>query len=85
MNEVTDLDLQKIISTNALIVHLVVSVIGIATALILNECKPVYRVSDSSANYRANLGYHTDGLQQCEAPGYRNEPDGHSCKFIISP
>jgi hypothetical protein len=37
----TDLDLQQIIAANTLVVHLVVRVISIATALVLNEGEPV--------------------------------------------
>ena len=33
------LDLQQVVSTNALVVHLVVSIICVTTALVLNECE----------------------------------------------
>jgi len=35
----THLDLQQVVAANALVVHLVVRVIGIATALVLNKCE----------------------------------------------
>lgn len=42
--EHTHLDLQKVVATNALVVHLVVSVIGVTAALVLNKCKAVRSV-----------------------------------------
>ena len=35
----TYLDLQEIVTADALVVHLMVRIIGIATALVLDECK----------------------------------------------
>lgn len=35
----TDLDLQDVVTANALVVHLMVSIIGIATILILDKCE----------------------------------------------
>jgi hypothetical protein len=37
----THLDLQQVIAANALVVHLMVSIIGIATALVLNKGEAV--------------------------------------------
>jgi hypothetical protein len=44
----------------------------------------LYSVSDSMPQNHASLGGRTDGLRQCEVPGYRNEQGGHSCELIIS-
>ena len=33
----THLDLQQVVTANALVVHLIVSIVGITTALVLNE------------------------------------------------
>jgi hypothetical protein len=38
-SEKTHLDLQDVVAANALVVHLVVSIIGIATILILDKCE----------------------------------------------
>lgn len=46
----TNLDLQQVIPTNALVVHLMVGVICVATALILNECEPTLCVNDIRAD-----------------------------------
>ena len=35
------LDLQDVVTTNTLVVHVVIGIVGIATVLILNKCKPV--------------------------------------------
>lgn len=37
----THLNLEQVVTTNALVVHLVVSIVGITTALVLNEGKPM--------------------------------------------
>jgi hypothetical protein len=39
------LDLQKIIATDALVVHLMVSIVSIATALVLDKCEAARMVS----------------------------------------
>jgi hypothetical protein len=39
------LDLQKIIATDALVVHLMVSIVSIATALVLDKCEAARIVS----------------------------------------
>lgn len=41
MTKSAHLNLQKVIATNALVVHFMVSVIGVATALILDKSKAV--------------------------------------------
>ena len=33
----THLDLEQVVTANALVVHLIVSIVGITTALVLNE------------------------------------------------
>lgn len=38
-SEKTHLDLQDVVTANALVVHLVVSIISIASILILDECE----------------------------------------------
>lgn len=38
---ITDLNIQKIVTSDALVVHLVVSIISVATALVLHKCKAV--------------------------------------------
>lgn len=35
------LDLEQVVTANALVVHLVVSIVGITTALVLNEGEPI--------------------------------------------
>ena len=35
------LDLQDIVASNALVVHLMISIIGITTILIFDECKAI--------------------------------------------
>ena len=47
-SETTYLNLQEVITPDTLVVHLVVSVIRVATALILNECEPTIRVNEIS-------------------------------------
>ena len=39
------LNLQEIIATDALVVHLMVSIVGIATALVLDKCEAAHVVS----------------------------------------
>jgi hypothetical protein len=39
------LNLQEIIATDALVVHLMVSIVGIATALVLDKCEAAHMVS----------------------------------------
>lgn len=41
----TYFNLQQVISTNTLVVHFMVGIIGIATGLILNEGEPTLRVN----------------------------------------
>ena len=44
--EMANLDLQQIISTDAFVMHLMVSIIRIATALIFNKGESTFRVND---------------------------------------
>jgi hypothetical protein len=41
LSRCTHLDLQQVVAADALVVHLVVRVVGIATALVLDEGEPV--------------------------------------------
>jgi hypothetical protein len=52
----TNLDLQEVIPSNAFVVHLMVGVIRIATALILNECKPTSSVNEIRVDFNLELG-----------------------------
>jgi hypothetical protein len=40
-NALAYLDLQDVVTADALVVHLVVRIIGVATILILNKCEPI--------------------------------------------
>lgn len=42
----TYLDLQEIITSDTLVMHLVVGIIGIATALVFNKSEPTFRVNE---------------------------------------
>lgn len=79
----THLDLQEVIPTNALVVHLVIGVIRITAALVLDKCKPTSCVNELELTpmwIRARL---TDGSQRCEVQGCRNGQGDRSCEFAI--
>jgi hypothetical protein len=74
------LNLQQIIMSNALVVHFMIGIIGIPTALIFNECKPTSSVNDIRVDFNGEMCPLTDDSQQYEGPEYRNGQGDHSCK-----
>lgn len=72
MSEEACLDLQEVVATDSLIVHLMVSILGVATVLVLNEGKAAFHVSARcSLQILAAAHILTDGWTQSEAQEYR--------------
>ena len=73
----TNLDLQEVISSNALIVHFMVCVVSVATALIFDESEADVFVSHEAKGKRvARL---TVDWKHFVELGCRSAPSVHSC------
>ena len=73
----TYFDLQNIISSKTLVVHLMIRVISIATTLILYECKSKILIF-SSRHEPCEKGTLTDDWTQCVVLECHNEQDVHT-------
>lgn len=82
--EAAYLDLQKIVSANALVVHLVVGIVCIAATLILNKGEPAYVSTKLSCALRGYLMLLTGGSEHCGEQECHSGRDGHSCGADVS-
>lgn len=75
------LNLQQVITTNALVMHLMIGIVGIATALVLDEREAVYErsVEDQWLSLFVKL---TVCSRQYAEPGYHSEPDVRTFKEL---
>jgi hypothetical protein len=73
-------DFQKVVVPDTLVVHLMISVIGVSTTLILNKGEPASSVNEIRAEHIVNRDscVLTDGSLRFVAQVCHNEQDGHS-------
>lgn len=79
-------NLQEVVTTDALVVHLVVSIVSVATALILDECEAAGLVSMHGCRV-LDQGILTVCLRRCEEPECHSGRDVRtfeSCQYTSS-
>jgi hypothetical protein len=75
---VSNLNLQHIISANALIVHLMVGIISVTTTFVFNKCKSTFSVNAIRVDIKGDQDTLTDGWSQFAELECHNEQGDHS-------
>lgn len=80
----TYLDLQQVITTDALVVHLVIGIISITARLILNECEAMTLLVSSQVHpWELFEGRLTDGWRPNAEQGCHSEQDDHTFGWML--